>query len=181
MKTRILASFRNRFARDERGISAVEFALVLPVLIIIYLGSVELNHAITIDRKLTVAGSSVGDLVAQGTDSIPQEEMDDIFKAAQAIMQPYTSTTLKVVVSSVAISEDGDEVTSSCAYHSTPRAKNSAMTVPDRVRVEGTTLVITEVEYEYIPVIGKIITESLILKDTFYMRPRQSDVIALPC
>jgi len=181
MKTGTLASFRNRFARDERGITAVEFALVLPVLIIIYLGSVELNHAITIDRKLTSAGNSVGDLVAQGTDAISSGEMDDIFQAAQAIMQPYSSATLKIVVSSVTISDDGDEVLSSCAYHDTPRAENSAMTVPAGVRVEGSTLVITEVEYEYIPTIGKIITESLILNDTFYMRPRQSDVIALPC
>ncbi len=181
MKTGILASFRNRFARDERGMSAVEFALVLPVLIIIYLGSVELNHALTVDRKLTSAGNSVGDLVAQGADTITSAEMDDIFTAAKAIMQPYSSSTLKIVVSSVKISKDGDEVQSSCAYHSTPRAEHSAMTVPAGVRVEGSTLVITEVQYEYIPTIGQIITESLFLNDTFYMRPRQSDLIALPC
>jgi Flp pilus assembly protein TadG len=181
MKTRLFASFRNRFAKDERGISAVEFALILPVLIIIYLASVELNHAITVDRKLTSAGNSVGDLVAQGSEAISAVEMNDIFTAAEAIMQPYSPDMMKIVVSTVKISEDGDEVESSCAYNDTPRAENSPMTVPDGVRVEGTYLVITEVEYEYIPTVGQVITDSMILNDTLYMRPRQVAFVDLPC
>ncbi|WP_436643530.1 TadE/TadG family type IV pilus assembly protein [Microbaculum sp. FT89] len=166
--------------RDERGTSAVEFALILPVLILIYAGGVELSHAITVDRKLTTAGGSVGDLVAQGN-IINQVEMDNIFSAAQAIMEPYSSATLKVVVTSVDITSKGDKVLGSCSYHASARAKGSIMSVPEGVRVEGTTLVITEVQYEYIPTIGQILTESITLNDTFYMRPRQGEAVKLPC
>jgi Flp pilus assembly protein TadG len=173
-------SFRRSLIRDERGLSAVEFALVLPVLILIYLGGVELSHVVTVDRKLAIAGSSVGDLVAQGTD-IAATEMDDIFSAAQAIMEPYPSTTLKIVVSSVNVRSTGDKVLTSCAYNTSPRAKGSPITLPDGVRVEGTYLVVTEVHYEYIPTVGQILSDSINLSDTYYMRPRQVDLIGLPC
>ena len=173
-------SLRRRLVRDERGISAVEFALVLPILIMIYLAGTELSHAITVDRKLTTAGGSVGDLVAQGV-SINTTEMDNILSAALAIMEPYSSATLKVVVSSVEIKKNGDEVLASCAYHDTPRTVGSAIDIPEGVRIEGTTLIVTEVNYEYIPTLGQILTDSIYLSDRFFMRPRQVDKVAMTC
>ncbi len=175
-----IRNLRRTLVRDEEGVSAVEFALVLPVLILIYLAGTELSQAVTVDRKLTTAAGSVGDLVAQGT-IINSAEMDDIFSAAQAILAPYDTATLKLVVSSVNITSNGDKVLNSCAYHTSPRTKGSNITVPEGVRVEGTTLIITEAQFEYIPKLGQILTESIYLTDTFYMRPRQVDEVILPC
>jgi len=189
MSTLTIATLRRRFARDDTAVSAVEFGIVLPLLILIYLGGVELSQAITVDRKLTVAGNSVGDLVAQGGSEMSKSELEEIFMAANAIMTPYSSTPLKIVVSSVKIDKNGDEVESSCGYHDTPRAEGSSITVPDGVRVEGSYLVITEVSYDFempigpvkIPPFGYVVGDAITFNDTFYMRPRQVDSVTMSC
>ena len=64
LRTPLWRPFR-RFAKDARGVSAVEFALILPLMLTLYLGGNELTHALTIARKVTHATSSLGDLVTQ--------------------------------------------------------------------------------------------------------------------
>jgi Flp pilus assembly protein TadG len=175
-----IRSLRRRLVRDERGVSAVEFALVLPILIMIYLAGIELSHAITVDRKLTVAGGSVGDLVAQGV-TINTTEINNIFSAADAIMAPYATSELKVVVSSVEIKENGDEVLASCSHHTSPRTVGSAIEIPEGVRIEGTTLIVTEVNYKYVPKLGQLLSDAIYLSDRFFMRPRQVDKVNMTC
>ena len=43
-----------RLLRDKRGISAVEFAMLLPLMVTLYLGGVEVSQAVAIDRKVTL-------------------------------------------------------------------------------------------------------------------------------
>lgn len=166
-----------RLARDRRGVSAVEFALVLPVLLVLYLGGVELSHAISVDRKVTSVASAVGDLVAQAS-VIDDDEIDHIFKAATAILAPYTVAPLKMVVSSVEVTAQGDRVLWSDGYHAGARATGSSVTLPPGVRIEGTTLIMAEVDYSYTPTLGQIFTDSIELSDTFYLRPRSVDRVA---
>ena len=56
-----------RLLRDKRGVSAVEFAMLLPLMVTLYLGGVEVSQAVAIDRKVTLVARSLGDLVAQAT------------------------------------------------------------------------------------------------------------------
>jgi Flp pilus assembly pilin Flp len=168
----------SRLVREERGTSAVEFALILPVLIAIYLGGVEFSHTLTVNRKVTSAASAVGDLVAQGT-ILNEADIQNIFDAAQMILSPYDTTELKMVVSSIDVTDDGDSVIWSRAFHGSERPEGSAVTLPAGVRIEGTTLILAEAEYDYIPALGKIITDSIHLSDRFYLRPRAVDAVCL--
>ena len=52
------------FATDRRGVSAVEFALLLPLMLTLYLGGVELSQGISIDRKVTLTARTPDDLLA---------------------------------------------------------------------------------------------------------------------
>jgi Flp pilus assembly protein TadG len=169
-----------RLAKDETGVSAVEFALVLPVLLVIYLGGVELSHAITVDRKVTAAASAVGDLVAQATE-IDGAEMQNIFNAATALLVPYTSSTLKLVVTSISVTSRGDKVLASCGFHTGARSKGSTVSLPADVRIEDTTLIMAEAEYTYVPTLGQIFAQSFDMSDTFYLRPRATDAISISC
>ena len=45
-------------AHDTHGVSAVEFALILPVMITMYIGAVEFSHALTVDRRVTAVASA---------------------------------------------------------------------------------------------------------------------------
>src|SRR5437868_3233852 len=96
-----------RFRRDRRGVSAVEFAFVFPVMVILFLGATALTQGIVIKRKTTLATRTVGDLVSQDT-QIVDTEMTSIFNAASAVLQPYPTAQLSVIVSSVKFDANGN-------------------------------------------------------------------------
>ncbi len=169
-----------RALRDDRGVSAVEFALILPVLVMLYLGCVEVSQALTVDRKVTTAASVVGDLVAQGG-TLSDSDFQNIFDATGAILMPYDASPLKIVVSYVHVTSDGNEVVWSEASNDTPRACNSKMDIPADVAVEGNYLVVAEVHYLYTPTFGETIKKNLNFSNTFYLRPRNPHGITHDC
>lgn len=91
---RPLTGFLRRFGRDRRGVSAVEFALIAPFMILLYLGSVEVSLALSIDRKITSISSALADLVAQD-DVITDDEITDILNAGAVIVAPFDPTPWK--------------------------------------------------------------------------------------
>ena len=78
-----------RFAGDRRGVSAVEFALLAPIMIALYLGLVEISDGIGVDRKVSLTASALANLTAQAT-AISSTEMSNILDASSAIVAPYS-------------------------------------------------------------------------------------------
>ncbi len=87
-------------ASDQRGVSAVEFAMLLPLMITLYLGTVEISQGIGIDRKVTLTTRTVADLASQ-VSSINNADMTNLLTASAAVIAPYDATKLKVTVSRV--------------------------------------------------------------------------------
>ena len=167
-----------RFARDRRGVSAVEFALLSPLMIGLYLGGVEISQGVGIDRKVTLTAGAIANLTAQAS-SISNADMTNIMNAASAIMSPYSTSTLKITVSALAIDGNGvAKVTWSDTKNGTARSVGSVVSIPSALAVANTTIVFSEVSYSYTPPIGYVITGQLNLSDTMYMSPRQSTTIA---
>src|SRR3954471_12271791 len=79
----------HRFRHDKRGVSAVEFAMLLPLMVTLYIGGVEVSSAIAVDRKVTLVARTLGDLVAQST-SVNDTDMTNILNAATSVVQPYS-------------------------------------------------------------------------------------------
>src|SRR5271167_3629004 len=93
------ASLR-RFARDRGGVSAVEFAMVLPFMLMLYIGGVELGDGMAIQFKTTLASRTVADLASQFI-SIDNSTMSIILGAASTVVAPYASGSMTVTVSEV--------------------------------------------------------------------------------
>ncbi len=89
-----------RFLRDPRGVSAVEFAFVFPVMVLLYLGGTAMTQGVVLKRKTTLVTSTVGNIVSQYT-NIADTDMTAIMGASTAVIQPYDSSPLGVIVSSV--------------------------------------------------------------------------------
>ena len=167
-----------RLLRDKRGVSAVEFAMLLPLMITLYLGGVEVSQAVAIDRKVTLLARSLGDLVAQAT-TVTNSDMTNILNATTAIIVPYDDAKLKITVSSVIIDANSvAKIAWSDTKNGTARAVGTTVTLPSALNTPSSSLIWAESEYAYTPTIGYVITGTMNLRDQIYMRPRLSDSVA---
>src|SRR5947207_12903626 len=91
-----------RLARERRGVAAVEFAMLLPLMVTLYLGSVEISQGVGINRKVTLTSRTVADLASQVA-TINNADMTNFLNAAWAVIAPYDVTKLKVTVLAVQI------------------------------------------------------------------------------
>ncbi len=166
-----------RLAKDERGVSAVEFALILPLMLTLYLGGVEVSQGVSIDRKVTLTARTVTDLTSQVA-SVNNAGMNSILQATTAVLSPYPTNKAKVTVSVLKIDANSKvTVTWSDTLNGTARAVGSTVSIPSALVVPNTSLVWGEVSYEYKPVVGYVLTGTMNLKDQIFMRPRLSDTI----
>ena len=165
------------FVNDRRGVSAVEFAMVLPLMLTLYLGGVEVSQGISIDRKVTLTARTVADLVAQ-VSSIDTAGINAALGAATAIMAPYPDKDVKVTVSVVDIDSNGNaKIKWSSSKNGTARAVGSNVTLPGALNMPSTSLVWGEAVYKYQPSIGYVVTGAMNLTDQIYMRPRLSETV----
>src|SRR5436189_6334902 len=84
-------------AGDQRGVSAVEFAMLLPLMLTLYLGAVEISQGIGADRKVTLTARTVADLVSQ-VSSLSAADMTNSLNAASPVTSPYATGNPTVTV-----------------------------------------------------------------------------------
>src|SRR5215467_16241805 len=94
------------FARDGRGVSAIEFAMLLPVMVTLYLGVVEVSKGVAVDRKVTLTTRTMADLASRVT-SINNADMSSLLNASSAVIAPYPPSPLSIVLSAVSIDANG--------------------------------------------------------------------------
>src|SRR3569623_1736057 len=74
---RMKTSIWSRLRTDQRGASAVEFAMIAPLMLMFYFGLTELCQAMLAERRVSHVASAVGDLVTQ-TDKLTPADLPDI-------------------------------------------------------------------------------------------------------
>ncbi len=172
-----LRTFGQTLFRKEDGASSVEFALILPVMLSIYFGVVELSNALIADRKLNKTGSAVADLVAQAI-LIDNNQMDDIFDASTTIMEPFGATTLTVVVASVVADENNvTTIDWSDALNGTAYAPGSPYTLPPGLTTAGSSVIVAEATYTYTSPIGQYLTGGITFSNQYFLRPRRTSAV----
>lgn len=173
---------------DLRGVAAVEFALILPFLLVLLIGMAETVGALNHDRKVSQVASSVADLVAQAS-SLNSADVTDIMVAAKEIMKPYSATSLDVIIASVTFDENGDPKVDWSRDKSggTPWPTDSEppVTFPAALSIPGTSLVVAQSSYHHVPMFATLAQNifpratSIELGDTYYFKPRLSAKVTL--
>src|SRR5438874_245480 len=147
-----------RLAQERRGVAAVEFAMLLPLMVTLYLGSVEISQGVGIDRKVTLTTRTVADLASQ-VSSINNADMTNLLNASASVILPYDTTKLKVTVSEITIDSNGTaKIVWSDTLNGTKRTVGSTVTLPAALNVANSSLIWSEVSYSYKPAIGYVVT-----------------------
>ncbi len=171
-------SIFRRFRRDSRGVSAVEFAMLAPLMITLYLGCTEISDGVGATRKVSLTAATVANLTAQES-ALTNAQMTTILNASAAIVSPYNASKLKIVVSALRIDANGTATVDwSDTKNGVARARNSTVTIPAALAIPNSYIVLSEVSFAYTPVVGHTITGTINLSDKMFMAPRQSLTIA---
>ncbi|MEM6711638.1 MAG: TadE/TadG family type IV pilus assembly protein [Pseudomonadota bacterium] len=166
----------------KSGAAAIEFALIAPFMILLWLGATELTLAMSADRKMSHASSVLADLVTQ-QNNVTNVELEDIMDAAESIMLPHDVDDLSIHIVGVKIDEDGNPTVEwSKARNGSAATSGEAFNIPSSLRIANSFLVAAELAFRYEPPTVHVVTGPITLNDTFYLRPRQSDEVTCnPC
>lgn len=192
--THIWSVIRRRFAvtrarrllSHEAGIAAVEFSLILPILVLLWLGGIEVTAALSIDRRLNNLGASMGDLVAR-TKQVTYADITDIFGLGTSAMFPYSANGLAMRITAVDMNNAGTATVawtrkqgtlpSGTANYAKSDPMNSV--IPSQLRVPNSQIIMSEVFQTYTPTVGYVITGGIRLKDRMFFVPRLVTYVAL--
>jgi len=87
-----------RFRKETSGVAALEMAFIMPFLLFLYFGLVDLTAMISLNRKVTYAASVVADLVTQNETTVTAGAIDDYFNAAELVLMPTPIANARVEV-----------------------------------------------------------------------------------
>jgi len=167
------------YVRSAEGISAVEFALIAPLLITILFGTIEVCNALICRQKITTVASSGSDLVAQDS-AITVAQINDVFAALNAIVYPYPSAGAQIIITSVKNDPNhaGQYIVDwSEAQNTTAHTKNASITMPTGIVPTGGSVIFSEVTYNYAPITTIFFPGSVSMSDHFYSKPRKSSFV----
>jgi len=168
-----------RLPRDRRGVAAVEFALIVPVVIIVYMGGFEVMEASTVYRKLTDTTVQLANVTAQYT-ALTQDDANNVLAASAQIMTPYPTADLSIVLSEVTVNSGGvGQVAWSCKWPGggacTPGG--GTVTMPAGFQTVGASYILVQTAYQYEPVIGGAFVKPIKMTNQIFMLPRSSPTI----
>jgi len=175
-----------RLARERKGAGAIEFAILFPVLIMLYIGAFEITIGLSVSKRATRAASSIADLVTQ-QQSITKSTLTEMRSVATAIFVPYNSTslTLKITGITVDASANAKVLWSWAQDGSAPYAKNTAVSgIPADMKTANSFLVRTELSIPYTmflfaPNFMPDGMRTITISRSYFYRQRQGE--SIPC
>lgn len=182
--TRRLAH-RCRIFGDQAGAVAVEFALILPVMLIMFFGSYEISNLLLADMKLTAAAQAAADLVAT-TPYLQASDFTDVTNAAAQVMTPFpTATQLKSAYASVTYSTGVPKIDWHVEQNgASPLSMGTIPTGADMTQLGGTTygstdsVIVVELQYSYTAPISYVLKGNWTLTEAAFVRPRHVACVA---
>ncbi len=160
------------FLRDIHGVSAVEFALIAPVAILLLFGEYLLCDAASAKRKLTITAHTLADLIARQS-NVSASSLATIVNASAQIVAPYSASNMSIVIAELSTDGSGHTTVAwSSALNGTPLTQGAAFVLPAGLAQANTSLIYSNVAYNYTPVFGQGPFGTMMLQSQFYMNPR---------
>jgi Flp pilus assembly protein TadG len=177
------AGLQQRFLASTRGVAAIEFAIILPILVTLFLASVDAARAIAIYTKVRAATYALGAITNQYA-TIQSTDMLAIVGATSVVLAPYSSSPVVVVISQIKVtSATKAQVNWSATLNGTALTQTSSVTVPTNFASCSSYpcyLIYGQVSYTYTPLFTSFAKSAFTLSDSLYVTPRSTECILYP-
>ncbi|SFG44929.1 TadE/TadG family type IV pilus assembly protein [Methylobacterium gossipiicola] len=172
---RVLRTVRRaqrRWNGDAAGVAAIEFSLILPIVLVLLVGCIEIVNAIENWRRVLIVVRTAADLASQGDAQNPVADsvMNDILSATTLAIAPYDIAKMTITISALGVGVNtasllNPYVCSSWSFGAQPRGVGPAsdLTVPPNYQRIGARYVLAEVSMPYTLVLGTVFSK--IVKD----------------
>ncbi len=183
------AGICRRFVASTRAVAAIEFAMIMPVLLLLFLGSFDAGNATAIYvkvRSATYALAAITNQYSTGNSGIQSTDMTAITGATGAVLAPYSSTPTVVILSQIKATSNTQAVVSWSYSPTSGHALAAGATftgMPTNFAKNscgGTYpcyFIFAQVQYTYTPSFGYFITGPVTLSDSLYATPRSSKCV----
>ncbi len=174
MKQHALARWWQRLAANRSGIAAMEFAVIAPMLIVVFLGGFQTLDAAMVYRKVTDTTVELANITSQYT-TMSQTDVNTVLGAAATIMAPYPTVAMSIVLTEVTTDSNGNAtVTWSQAFQGTALAQGSTVNMPAGFDTPNTSYILVQSSYQYTPTVGTSIIGPIPISKEVPMLPRAS-------
>jgi len=175
----------HRFIASTRGVAAIEFAVIAPMMLLMLIETFDIGNAIAVYMKVrtaTFALASITNQYSTGTNGIQSTDMTAITGSASAILAPYSSTPVTITISQIRMSS-ATRAKVSWSYALNGQAYATGLnwqTLPTQFTASNACnsypcyLIYAQVSYAYTPVLFSSLMSSFNLSDSLYVMPRSS-------
>lgn len=181
MKKPGLISCLRLLAHDTRGVAAIEFAFLAPILILFYFSMVEFCQGFMALKRTGHVASMVADLVSR-TDIITKQQAEEILDIGYLIIAPFPTTDLKQRVSSVTrVNATTYRVDWSVGVGDgmTTKLTLADAKIPSDLLAAGESIIVAEADYDYQSPFDQVAPYVTRFERMAYLRPRTVNYI--PC
>ncbi len=179
-----------RLRRETGGMAAIEFAMIVPIMFFLFVGTIEFSQALTVDRRITQAASSTADLIARAPNSgLTAAQVDRDLKIIEQLIAPYELERLYVkVISVIAQGTPGNPSVLTYTVDwsrdnlaGTPHVHGDTFNdIPQGLLVAGESVIVSEATYNYTPLVFHYFIQSAFnMTERFYLKPRNSSCVHL--
>jgi Flp pilus assembly protein TadG len=162
---------------DCRGLAAIEFAMIVPLMLVMFFGTVELSSGVAVDRKVTLMARTLSDLTSQST-TVDDPTLNNFFAASTGIMTPYATAPVRSTITELYVDPNTLAARVQWSQGAAAHAPGTTVVIPTALKIGGTYLIWSEVSYQYVPTIGYVMAKTGVnLSDLTYTRPRQSSCV----
>jgi Flp pilus assembly protein TadG len=176
--------------KDRSGIAATEFAVIVPIMLVMFFGTVEFSSAVAIDRKITLMARTLANLTSQ-SQSVNDAAIANFRAASGAIMTPYSGPLYpapNTTVSELYIDAATGVARVQWSKGDQPRTVGTPVAIPASLIsldaqgkiIPQQYLIFSEVNVLYTPTVGYVMKSGVSLSDVAYTRPRQSICVFYP-
>lgn len=181
MIKKLIERLRNHYVRwwrEDEAVAAVEAAFILPVMLLMIIGSYDVGRAILVNQKVIAASQVGADLIARNM-SVDDNIVNETIEAARQVLRPYPTESFGIDIVSLRFDENDlpEEL-----WRRTENMEPNQVAVNSTGTLfpEGEGVVIVTVEYSYTPTFGDYVIGGIRMSEVAFSRGRRSATVC-PC